>query len=123
MIANYIHVMKKYSDFKGRASVKEYWQFVVLHLVIWIFLVSIITVIDLGPIFNMLVYMGYPLFGFIPHLAVATRRLHDTNRSGWWMLLALVPLIGIILIVFLALAGNPEINIYGPSSRKTEPVF
>jgi len=60
----------------------------------------------------------FVLATIIPGLAVAARRLHDTNRSGWWMFIALIPLIGpIVLIVFLATDGTPGSNTYGPSPK------
>ena len=63
----------------------------------------------------------YYLAVFLPSLAVAVRRLHDTNRSGWWILLGLVPLVGfIVLIVFYAQAGNVGTNKYGPDPKGAE---
>lgn len=85
MINNYVRAIKKYFDFDGRDSVREYWQFVAMHVVIWLVLILIITFVDLGAVFNMLAYMGYPLFGFTPQVSASVRRLHDTNRSGWWL--------------------------------------
>ncbi len=113
MIENYIHVMKKCLDFNGRSSVREYWKFVLMHFIIWGLLIAIISIVDLGQILNMSAYVGYPLLGFVPQLAATIRRLHDTNRSGWWIILAWFPLINILIIVFLAQSGNTEANIYG----------
>jgi len=63
----------------------------------------------------------YFLAVFLPSLAVAVRRLHDTNRSGWWLLLGLVPLVGfIVLIVFYAQAGNSGANKYGADPKDSE---
>ena len=60
----------------------------------------------------------YGLAVLIPGLAVAVRRLHDTGRSGWWLLIGLVPLIGaIVLIVFMATDGEPGDNAYGPNPK------
>lgn len=83
----------KYVDFSGRASRSEYWWFV-----LFVFLVQL----GLGLFSNWLALI-FLLATLLPQIAAATRRLHDTGRSGWWQLIGLVPLIGwIVLIVFLA---------------------
>jgi uncharacterized membrane protein YhaH (DUF805 family) len=64
------------------------------------------------------VYVIYALAVLIPGLAVAVRRLHDTDRTGWWILIGLIPIVGfIVLIVFLATDGTPGPNRYGPSPK------
>ena len=112
----YIGVLKKYAIFEGRARRKEYWYFILFSLIISI----VLTVVD-GVIGTLSTGTGmgtlsgiYALGVLIPTIAVGIRRLHDTNRSGWWLLISLVPVIGaIVLIVFMASAGNPEPNKYG----------
>lgn len=60
----------------------------------------------------------YSLAVLVPSLAVSIRRLHDTNRTGWWLLLGIVPLVGpIVLLVFFASDGNPDDNQYGPNPK------
>lgn len=89
----------KYADFSGRASRSEYWWFV-LFIVLASLGISMISDV-LGGIFA--------LATLLPSIAAATRRLHDTNRSGWWQLICLVPIIGgIVLIVFLAQDSKSE---------------
>ncbi len=89
----------KYADFNGRASLPEYWWFALFVFGVGI-LISFIS--------NTLSWLFY-LGVLLPSIAAATRRLHDTGRSGWWQLIALVPLIGVIvLIVFLAQRGKTE---------------
>lgn len=89
----------KYATFEGRASRSEYWWFV-LFLILLSATASIVS-----PKLSGLV----SLLTIIPSIAVATRRLHDTNRSGWWQLIMFVPFIGwIVLIVFLAQESRPE---------------
>jgi len=94
----------KYADFTGRASRSEYWWFMA-----FIVLVSAATSIvshTLSALFS--------LGTLLPSLAAATRRLHDTNRSGWWQLVGLVPVVGVIvLIVFLAQAGKSDASVQG----------
>lgn len=83
----------KYATFEGKASRSEYWWFA-LFCVLGSLIVSVINP-KLGLVFNLAV--------LLPTVAAATRRLHDTNRSGWWQLIAFVPVVGIIvMIVFLA---------------------
>ncbi|MDO9416376.1 DUF805 domain-containing protein [Pararhizobium sp.] len=104
-------VLSKYVVFTGRASRSEFWWFVLFNLGVSI----IAAVIDMGlgiQAVGALVGLGL----LLPGLAVSVRRLHDTDRSGWWLLILLVPLIGaIVLIVWNATAGTPGDNQYGPS--------
>ncbi len=101
----------KYVDFKGRASRAEYWWFFLSEIVLYL-----VFVILKVPALAILVALAY----FLPLLAAAVRRLHDTGRSGWWYFIALVPLVGtIILIVFLASEGNPGANQYGSAAGAT----
>ena len=82
----------KYADFTGRASRSEYW---------WFFLFIILAGAIISMLSNKLAGVFY-LATLLPSLAAATRRLHDTRRSGWWQLICLVPLVGlVILLVFL----------------------
>jgi uncharacterized membrane protein YhaH (DUF805 family) len=99
----------KYADFNGRASRPEYW---------WFFLFNILVVFGAaaaGAAIRVPGIMIVPLLGLlIPHLAVTVRRLHDTDKSGAWWFISLVPYIGgIVLIVLLAMAGTPGVNTYG----------
>lgn len=118
----YIEVFKKYAVFNGRARRKEYWYFVLFSILITI----VLNIIDIfAGTFNAEAQVGilgglYGLAILIPGIAVGVRRLHDTNRSGWWMLIVLIPLIGaIVLIVFMVFDSNPEENQYGPNPKAT----
>lgn len=107
--------LTKYADFSGRARRSEYWYF-------WLFsvLVNFVTSLVAGAIHLSFLSYLVSLALLLPGLAVGVRRLHDTGRSGWWLLVALVPLIGaIILIVFLATDTNPAGDTYGPSPKAT----
>lgn len=100
----------KYVDFTGRASRPEYWWFFLAYVIVYIVAAVIGGALDTTAL---IVLVG--LAFFLPLLAAAVRRLHDTGRSGWWYLIGLIPLVGvIILIVFLASEGNPGANRYGP---------
>ncbi len=92
----YVQVLKKFADFSGRARRKEYWLFVLFNILITI----VLTIVDFM-IGTYSVSLGIGLLGaiyacavLIPGIAVTVRRLHDTNRSGWWLLIVLVPIIG-----------------------------
>jgi len=118
----YIDVLKKYAVFHGRARRKEYWMFVLINWIITLILNIIERAANLasptgtGPLVGL-----YSLAVFLPALGVAIRRLHDTNRSGWWVLLALIPLVGWIwLIVLLALPGTQGPNKHGPDPKAAE---
>ena len=110
----YLDVLKKYAVFSGRARRKEYWMF---------FLFNIIIGFAIGLVEGFLGTMGilaimYTLGVLIPGLAVAVRRLHDTDRSGWWLLIAFVPIIGgIILLVFMVSDSQPGENRFGPNPK------
>ncbi len=110
-------VLERYALFTGRAGRAEYWWFVLANFIVLLILGALGRV---SVIFNVL-YALYSLALIVPSIAVGIRRLHDTGRSGWWLLILLVPLVGfIVLIVFLATQGNPGANQYGPPPP-TEP--
>ncbi|MEU6240850.1 MULTISPECIES: DUF805 domain-containing protein [unclassified Streptomyces] len=109
----YVDVLKKYAVFTGRARRQEYWMFFLVNLVIAIVLSIVSRIIG-----TMALSWIYSLALFLPGLGVAVRRLHDTGRSGWFVLIGLIPFIGwIILIVFLAQEGRPDPNEYGPNPK------
>lgn len=95
---------QKYTDFDGRASRAEYWWFVLFA-------------IGVGVLLHFVSHLLAALFHLgmlIPLFSAAARRLHDTGRSGWWQLISLVPVVGlIVLIVFLAQEGEKAANAYG----------
>ena len=100
----YLGPLKKYAEFSGRASRKEYWLFSLWNLPI-AFVLALIAL----PL-----YVLYVLGILLPALAVGVRRLHDTNRSAWWLLLYIVPFGGIAVFVFSCLKGTDGDNDYGP---------
>ncbi|OGE83793.1 MAG: hypothetical protein A2846_00095 [Candidatus Doudnabacteria bacterium RIFCSPHIGHO2_01_FULL_49_9] len=109
MINIYIEVLKKYAVFSGRAGRREYWMFVLANLIVSFGLGIISGMLDMK-----ILYQLYTLAVIIPSLAVAARRLHDTDRSGWWLFIGAIPFIGVlILIVFMAQESQPGMNQYG----------
>lgn len=120
---------RRYADFSGRSRRQEFWMFVLFQYVVafaWGALVGIIMLLltladasedTMMTIFYILIvpYALYSLWAMIPGLAVAVRRLHDLDRSGWALLFGLIPLVGgIILIVFYATEGTRGPNRFGP---------
>ncbi|MFK7862100.1 MAG: DUF805 domain-containing protein [Granulosicoccus sp.] len=104
------HVLSNYAKFEGRAARSEFWWFALFSFLVQI-VASILdaTVGGVG-IFGLLASLAL----LIPSLSVGARRLHDTNRSGWWLLISLVPLIGfLVLLVFFILRGTDESNRFG----------
>jgi uncharacterized membrane protein YhaH (DUF805 family) len=109
----YLAVLKNYAGFSGRARRTEYWMFALINLVI----VIVLQLIGMA-IKTQIIYYLYGLAVLVPSLAVAFRRLHDTGKSAWWLLIGLVPIIGaIVLIVFLATPGVSGSNEYGPDPK------
>jgi uncharacterized membrane protein YhaH (DUF805 family) len=117
----YFQVLRKYAVFAGRARRKEYWMFNLIHGVIIFGLKGFLLMgfAPGGPI--TLIQLLYVLATIIPLAAVSVRRLHDTNRSGWWFLMALVPLANLVLfLIFMTEDSQPGENRFGPNP-KTEP--
>ncbi|MGZ0146358.1 DUF805 domain-containing protein [Kribbella sp. WER1] len=119
----YIDVLKKYAVFDGRARRKEYWMFVLFSVIASI----ILSIIDrvLGTTYNNgtsgILQSIYGLAVLLPTIGVAIRRMHDTNRSGWWILINLVPCIGTIWFIVLAAGeGTAGQNQYGPDPKAGE---
>lgn len=103
-------LIEKYATFQGRASRSEYWWYVLALIIAQL----VAGAIDLGMIGRELLTWLVGLATVVPSLAVGCRRLHDTDRSGWWQLLLLVPFIGdVILVILWALPGSPGSNRFG----------
>ena len=117
----YFEVLRKYAVFSGRARRKEYWYFALFNFLATMLLVGVEVALGMsdlesgyGPLTGL-----YSLAIIIPSIAVSVRRLHDTGRSGWWFLVALVPFIGaIVLLVFTLLDSDPGTNEYGPNPKE-----
>ncbi|MES3030408.1 MAG: DUF805 domain-containing protein [Pseudomonadota bacterium] len=128
--------IRKYADFSGRARRKEFWLFALLVLLIEIVFMALLSAVG-----GQDLLMGYPasanvpmngavmavalahfavmLALLVPSLAVTFRRLHDTNRKGWWILISFIPLIGaLVLFVFYLLDGTPGANRFGPDPKQ-----
>jgi len=110
----FMQAMRRYADFSGRSRRSEYWYFVLFQILILGVAMAIDNIWG-SPI----LYSIAALVLLVPSLAVSIRRLHDTSRSGWWILLAFIPLIGaIILIVWYATDGTPGTNKWGANPKE-----
>ena len=123
-------VLENYANFKGRARRAEYWNFVLLNFLI-IIPFYILAFVGSSMDSTLLSTLGFGVYGLavlgtiIPSLAVAVRRLHDINKSGWYYFICLIPLIGsIILLVWFFTDGNRFANNYGPDPKNPDaPAF
>jgi len=113
----FVECLKKYAVFSGRAGRKEYWHFSLMYVLISVILSlfdAIIGQLDTRTGIGLLSGL-FALAVALPAIGVGIRRLHDTGRSAWWLLITLVPIIGIlVLIVFWALRGDAGDNRFGP---------
>ena len=120
----YLKVLNQYSDFKSRARRKEYWMFALFNFIISMLIVGVDNALGFSfnytgnvsgiGVFNLL----YNLLILIPSLAVAVRRLHDIGKSGWMLLIGLIPLVGVIwLLILLLRDSEARENKYGPNPK------
>ena len=116
----YREALRKYATFDGRARRKEYWFFTLFNFLGLL----VLTIVDMAVgTFNEQAEIGllggiYLLAVLIPSIAVTVRRLHDTDRSGWWILLNFIPVIGsIVIVVFAVLDSQPGGNRFGPNPK------
>ncbi|RSK50923.1 DUF805 domain-containing protein [Hymenobacter rigui] len=122
----FLHVLKNYALFRGRARRKEYWMFVLFNLIFAVAAIVLDNVLGtaMDGIGYGAIYGLYTLAMLIPSLAVAVRRLHDINKSGWWLLITFLPLVGgIWLLVLLVTEGTRGENQYGPDPKAGEAVL
>lgn len=112
----YIEAFRKWDDFAGRATRKEYWLFVLFNLLVTWALTFVDAFVGLFLLDGAIGLLStvYGLVVLIPSLAVTVRRLHDTGRSGWWIFINLLPIIGFIIFLVFTLQGSQSTaNAYG----------
>ncbi len=113
----YLKCLKEhYADFSGRARRKEFWMFALFNVII-AFGLSLIGGL-IGNIFGIVVSSLYSLAVLVPALSVTVRRLHDIGKSGLWILIALIPVIGGLWLLILMVIDSKEDNQYGPNPKK-----
>lgn len=123
----YLDVIKKYVTFNGRARRKEYWMFILFNAIFGIVASLLDNLLGLNfsseyssyaSVSTGIIAAVYSLAVFLPTLAVAIRRLHDIGKSGWWLLISLIPLAGPIwLFVLMVTDGNVGENQYGSDPK------
>ena len=115
----YVKCLKQYADFSGRARRTEYWMFALFNLIFFIVAMVIdnIAKTTIEGLPYGLFYFLYSLAVLIPGLAVSVRRLHDVGKSGWMLLIALIPLIGVIWLLVLMFTDSQ----FGENQYGTNP--
>ena len=117
----YLEALKKYAVFGGSSRRKKYWYFVLFNIIVGVVLAGIDVLLGTFSFAQNIGLLSaiYSLAVLIPSLAVTVRRLHDIDRTGWWIFINLIPLIGtIVLLVFALLDGTPGSNRYGPNPKE-----
>ena len=116
----FFEALRKFAKFSGRSRRSEYWYFTLVYLILAI----ILSVLDMATgLYDESIGIGvlsaiFAIAMILPSLSVSVRRLHDTNRSGWWLLIALVPLLGaIVLLIFMVLDSEAGANRFGPNPK------
>lgn len=121
--ANFLNVvMNNYMNFNGRARRKEYWQFVAVNIVLNVAISVVFTI--LGMVADVFAVLGLAVSGLVglglllPGLAVSVRRLHDLGKSGWFLLIALIPIVGPLYLLYLFIQeGVQGANEYGEDPK------
>lgn len=122
---------RRYADFSGRSRRKEYWMFILFTAIVYAVLATLLfaggfrmSAATGEPSSGMLVWVAGGLFllfvlvSFIPALAASVRRLHDQDKSGWFLLLQFIPYVGgIIIIVLMCIDGTKGENRFGPDPK------
>jgi len=115
----FLTALKKYAVFSGRARRAEYWYFAlfsfIISILLWVIGAFLAKISGL-PWMALLGFI-YMIAIILPSIAVSVRRLHDTDRSGWWVLIGFVPVVSLILLYFMVIDGNPAENKYGPNPK------
>ncbi|TDC24216.1 DUF805 domain-containing protein [Kribbella albertanoniae] len=122
----FLAVVKQYAVFSGRARRKEYWMYTLFWAIGYIVLGIIDQILGTAQknTFGGLLAGLFSLALLLPSIGVAIRRMHDTGRSGWWILINLIPCVGGIWFIVLAAGdGNPGDNQYGPDPKAAERGF
>lgn len=118
----YLDILRNhYADFDGRARRKEYWMFFLVNIAVYVGIIVVAGIVgvvsDLLGGLVMGLYVLYALGVMVPSVALTVRRLHDTGKTGWLALIALIPLAGLVLLYFMIVEGDAGPNQYGPDPK------
>jgi len=118
-VEGYVEALHKYARFGGRSRRKEYWFFALFNFLIGLALGVVDVFAGLG-----FISLVFALAVFLLALAVTIRRLHDTGRSGWWVLFSFVPVIGfLVLLFFMVQDSEAGANRYGPNPKEADLIY
>ena len=112
----YFSVLEGCTRFSGRARPREFWMFMLVNLILTAALILVDAMIGTPGIMA----GCYSLAMVLPAAAVSVRRLHDTNHSGWWMLVVLIPIAGLSVLVLLTREGSPGYNRFGANPKSAQ---
>lgn len=113
----FLLALKKYATFSGRSRRKEYWMFTLFYIIFAIGVAILDAILGSPGVLGAILALGL----FLPSLSVAVRRLHDTGRSGWWFLIAFLPIIGFfVLLYFMVQEGHAGDNAYGANPKMAD---
>jgi uncharacterized membrane protein YhaH (DUF805 family) len=114
---HFLSAFKKYAVFSGRAQRAEYWYFFIFYFVV------LLVILAFEPMGSGKISGPFSLLMLLPALAVSARRMHDIGKSGWMILINLIPLIGQIWFFVLAITNsNPGTNKFGPNPKAAQPI-
>ena len=119
LVMNYYSIcLSKFADFSGRARRREYWTFALVNCLIALLLLILgLAFGEDSPASNIMVTIFY-LIMLVPNLSVSVRRLHDIGKSGWWLFIGLIPLVGsLLLLVWSLMDSEPGENQYGENPK------
>jgi len=116
----YLKVLTNYADFSGRARRQEYWMFVLFNIIFTFVAIALDNLLGIAFLeFYGAIYLIYMLAMIIPSLAVMVRRLHDVGKSGWWILISFIPIVGSIWLLVLFFTDSvPGENEWGPNPKE-----
>ena len=106
----FLDAFRKYADFAGRTTRQQYWMYILIYVVISV----VLSIID-AAIGTAVLSAIFSVVMLVPSISIATRRLHDIGRSGWWQLIGLIPLLGIIILIVFLVQDSHGDNEYGPN--------